>query len=72
MYYSKCQPTSKQSYSCVCPREYFSQVSEVCGSDGRTYRNEETLQQESCLRQVTIKVAHKGVCGKLQVPLDTD
>ncbi|XP_028394352.1 uncharacterized protein LOC114518524 isoform X7 [Dendronephthya gigantea] len=62
-YYSRCVPTSKRSYSCVCPREYYSRVSKVCGSDGRTYRNEMTLQQESCLRQVSIEVIHKGVCG---------
>ncbi|XP_069117853.1 agrin-like isoform X2 [Argopecten irradians] len=61
-FYSVCDK-SNDSPTCVCPRECKqNQVAKLCGSDGKTYRNECELMLESCRLQQLIIVASIGEC----------
>ena len=65
-YYSIClpHPNSELGYKCVCPSGCSKAISQVCGSDGRTYDNECVMQQESCSSKTMITLVKLGTCGK--------
>ena len=44
-----------------CSRE----KDQVCGTDGNTYLNDCILKAESCARNDTVGVKHRGACGKV-------
>ncbi|XP_060085259.1 agrin-like, partial [Ylistrum balloti] len=61
-FYSICDKTSDHP-TCVCPKACRQdQVVKLCGSDGKTYRNECELMLESCRLQQLIIVASIGEC----------
>ena len=64
-YYSIClpYPNSELGYKCACPSGCSKTISQVCGSDGRTYDNECVMQQTACASKTMITLVKLGTCG---------
>lgn len=67
---ARCVPAPDgRSASCHCPAacpDYGDHAASrpVCGSDGRSYRNQCELRREACRRAVDIGVRFHGKCGE--------
>lgn len=62
--YSVCQVEGTFAL-CVCEYDCSSLKRDpVCGSDGRTYKNECELKKFSCQKGANVTVLHKGECGR--------
>lgn len=63
--YATCRVTDDGTATCVCPDSCPPEVSYVCGSDGRNYRNLCVLQSEACEQKNTnLTLAGNQRCGK--------
>lgn len=52
------------SASCVCNEICTSDWRPVCGSDGKTYPNECSLEVEACKTGKKLRKVHSGECGR--------
>ena len=66
-YYSHCQASSAQQYSCVCERSCPSYDEQVCASNGRTFNNLCSLKKEICETQGNYTQYHPGSCTGIRV-----
>lgn len=62
--YATCRVDENGMATCKCPNECPAESSNVCGSDGKTYRNLCTLEMEACKTKMNITVAGNMACGK--------
>lgn len=49
---------------CVCSQQCSTNISNVCGTDEKTYDNVCILRKGACMQQKNISVAYNGTCGK--------
>lgn len=56
----------KPKCACQSERDCPLTVDIVCGSDGISYINECVMKNRACVKDLPIKVKHKGYCGKYE------
>ena len=63
-YGSVCKPSRDDTASCVClPCPDENVYSPICGSDGRTYASECSMNVENCKMKKRVSIARTGSCG---------
>lgn len=62
-YYSRCSRKAGQNGAvCECDSQVDAINSPVCGTNGRTFKNEKALQSYACNNKKNIILWHKGAC----------
>ncbi|KAL9961211.1 hypothetical protein ACROYT_G030114 [Oculina patagonica] len=61
-YHSYCKAYTPVRYACICQEHCPSYEEQVCGSNGRTFKNLCLLQKDICTRRANYSYYHPGSC----------
>ena len=61
-YNAECVATREGTALCRCSEQCFTVPKSVCGSDGKTYKDECEMKKASCIKRQPIKAVDSGKC----------